>query len=288
MYQVSRTSTRERYAEQPTHTHTQIHTYIHTIQTYMHTQARDGSQLKGSNGQPSGIRLRLAYASLQPDGSAQALPLPLGWEKKVDAQNRTFYVNHTLKTFSWTPPPLYSTDSRAPVETKIHSDASIRNAREMAEAGTTEYAPGNRTPSPSEAYEQSNAEAERQRQREDRERAEMQRQREAQVREENQRKEAELQAERERLEQERLRLELERQKLEQERAERERMMQMDMDRQRRAATEQQRQVLCVFVGRVCACVYLSARSMRLRAHLCIHVFLCVCMRECTCKHTQWH
>lgn len=39
-------------------------------------------------------------------GGIAVLPLPEGWEKKTDAQGTTFYVNHTLKTFSWSPPPL--------------------------------------------------------------------------------------------------------------------------------------------------------------------------------------
>ena len=90
-------------------------------------QDRDGTQLKGSNGLPSGIRLRLAYgpASATEDVT---LPLPDGWEKKVDPQGRTFFVNHQLKTFSWSPPPLTAPVSPPPAAAAVPPPATADGA----------------------------------------------------------------------------------------------------------------------------------------------------------------
>jgi hypothetical protein len=96
-------------------------------------QGRDGSQLKSPSGQPSALRLKIQYRPrpVGPTGAVtvrtgQAPPpshpagsparpgpadseirrLPPGWEQKTDPSGKIFYVNHQLKTFSWTQPPL--------------------------------------------------------------------------------------------------------------------------------------------------------------------------------------
>jgi hypothetical protein len=95
-------------------------------------QGRDGSQLKSPSGQPSALRLKIQYRPRpvgptgavtvrtgpapppsHPAGSpARSGPadseirLPPGWEQKTDPSGKMFYVNHQLKTFSWTQPPL--------------------------------------------------------------------------------------------------------------------------------------------------------------------------------------
>ncbi|KAJ1477052.1 hypothetical protein T484DRAFT_1906846, partial [Baffinella frigidus] len=84
-------------------------------------QGRDGVQLKNAAGESSAIRLRFAYGALRasaptsitsPPPSSQpapadpvSVPLPPGWDKKLDPSGKVFYVNHALRTFSWTPPP---------------------------------------------------------------------------------------------------------------------------------------------------------------------------------------
>jgi hypothetical protein len=63
---------------------------------------RDGSQIKDASGQDAAVRLRFAYGAVK-DPNPE---LPPGWEKKHDeVSGKVFYVNHELKTFSWTPPP---------------------------------------------------------------------------------------------------------------------------------------------------------------------------------------
>jgi hypothetical protein len=67
------------------------HTNTHT-HTHIHTQGKDGSQLKGANGQPSGIRLRLAYGksastTAKNDSGTPTPQLPPGWEKKTDREH---------------------------------------------------------------------------------------------------------------------------------------------------------------------------------------------------------
>lgn len=51
-------------------------------------QSKDGSQICGANGQPSGIRLRLAYAGETAAAASveDAVQLPAGWEKKKDRE----------------------------------------------------------------------------------------------------------------------------------------------------------------------------------------------------------
>ena len=80
---------------------------------------REGAPVVGEvSGQPASIRLRFAYgavrsappASATSDLARSAEPdtLSPGWERKVDPSGRPFYVNHSLRTFSWTPPPPVS------------------------------------------------------------------------------------------------------------------------------------------------------------------------------------
>ena len=96
--------------------------------THSGEQGKDGVQLKGPSGQPSALRLRINYGPVGPSGAIRGGPpaaatvparpggparpvpaeikLPPGWEQKTDPSGKIFYVNHQLKTFSWTPPPL--------------------------------------------------------------------------------------------------------------------------------------------------------------------------------------
>ena len=39
--------------------------------------------------------------------SEEEEPLPAGWEEHVDAQGRSFYVNHTMRTTQWERPAAY-------------------------------------------------------------------------------------------------------------------------------------------------------------------------------------
>lgn len=68
-------------------------------QPYATQQAQYGAQQQAAPAQPTS-----SYASHYVSAVAQPAPLPPGWEERKTPEGKSFYVDHTTKTTTWTRP----------------------------------------------------------------------------------------------------------------------------------------------------------------------------------------
>lgn len=76
--------------------------------------------------------LQQPHVSPPPNGtSSEAERLPDGWEERRTTSGRVYYVNHTLKTTQWEPPPRGEAGGGTGATTATTNGPVARNANNL-------------------------------------------------------------------------------------------------------------------------------------------------------------